>query len=78
MACVLAAVSKTTEWPVADDHIVALALHTQENLQRLDTTFQGAWPVEDAPEFGKLLLAIDQRDRRLTPGREWSSLLGTS
>lgn len=45
------------------DRIVAVGLLTQRDLSVLGPSFTRAWPVEEAPMFDQLLLAIDEADR---------------
>jgi len=48
------------------EHIVAVGLLTQRELNLLGPTFQRAWPVDDAPDsFEGLLFAIDEAERKL-------------
>ena len=42
------------------DRIVAVGLLTRRDMALLGPTFDRAWPVEEAPSFNELLLAIDQ------------------
>ena len=48
---------------VRDNRIVAVALLTKEEVDRLGTTFTRLWPVEETPCFDDLLKAIDEADR---------------
>jgi hypothetical protein len=50
---------------VNDNHIVAVGLLTQRDVQTLGPTFERLWPVEEAPAFPQLLRAIDDADREL-------------
>lgn len=50
--------------------IVALALVTQHELDRLGPAFDRAYPVDEAPCFNELLRAIDEADRQLWRGRD--------
>ena len=50
--------------------IVAVALVTQEELDRLGTAFRRAYPIEDGPCFAGLLQAIDEADRELWRERD--------
>lgn len=50
---------------MADQKIIAVGLLTQDDVDRLGSTFQRIWPVQDAPCFSQLLRAIDQADREL-------------
>jgi hypothetical protein len=61
---------------VSGSRIVGVALLTEEDLQTIGCTLSKVWPVESEPELEDLLSAIDEADRRLTPGRTWSSLIG--
>ncbi|MEO7751235.1 MAG: hypothetical protein ABIS09_07935 [Sphingomicrobium sp.] len=47
------------------ERIVAVGLLTQRDLGRLGESFNRVWPVEEAPNFGELLRAIDEADRSL-------------
>jgi hypothetical protein len=49
---------------------------TEECLQRIGSALAAAWPVANEPQLDGLLSVIDEQDRRLTPGRRWSSYLG--
>ena len=40
------------------ERIMAVGLLTQEDLNRLGSTFQRLWPVEEVPCFSGLLQAI--------------------
>jgi hypothetical protein len=42
----------------------------------MGATLAAAWPVANEPQLNRLLYVIDEEDRRLTPGRIWSSFLG--
>jgi hypothetical protein len=53
------------------EHIVAVGLLTQRELNLLGPTFERAWPVDDAPaSFERLLFAIDEAERRLQDSHE--------
>ena len=45
------------------NHLVAVALLTQRDVDLLGATFERLWPVEDASCFADLLRAIDEADR---------------
>jgi hypothetical protein len=47
------------------ERIVAIGLLTERDLNLLGPTFERAWPVEEVPEFDRLLRAIDEADRNL-------------
>ena len=47
------------------ERIVAIGLLTRRDLDLLGPTFSRAWPVEEAPQFGDLLRAIDRADEEL-------------
>lgn len=47
------------------DRIIAVGLLTRRDLNLLGPTFDRVWPVEDAPDFRRLLKAIDEADERL-------------
>ncbi len=49
-------------------------LLTRENIRALGATFTRMFPVEEAPCFGALLLAIDDADREIGNGRLRSKL----
>ncbi len=51
------------------DRIVALALVTQSELDRLGSNFERAYPIDEAPCFEDLLAAIDAADRDLARDR---------
>ena len=44
---------------------MAVALLTKREVEVLGPTFKRLWPVEEAPDFSKLLEAIDAADDRL-------------
>jgi len=48
-----------------NDHIVAVGLLTQSNLDIFGPSFSHPWPVDEAPHFHRLLRAIDEADREL-------------
>ena len=50
--------------------IIALALLTRRDLDRLGDGFSRAFPVNDVPCFGELLVAIDNADRELHRQRD--------
>ena len=51
------------------ERIVAIGLLTKRDLSVLGPTFDRIWPVEEAPNFGELLRAIDEADQALAePG----------
>ena len=56
--------------------ILKTAAVTEEYLQRIGSTLAAAWPVANEGQLDGLLSVIDEEDRRLTPGRMWSSFLG--
>jgi hypothetical protein len=47
------------------ERIIAVGLLTRRDLDILGPTFSRAWPVEDVPQFGELLRAIDRADEEL-------------
>jgi hypothetical protein len=55
---------------VPTDRIAAVGLLTEYELQLLGKGFDRAWPVDEAPCFRGLLLAIDDADRRLWRERD--------
>ncbi len=50
---------------VSDNRIVAVGLLTQHELDMLGHSFTRLWPVDEAPLFQDLILAIDKADREL-------------
>jgi hypothetical protein len=52
------------------ERIVAVGLLTQRNLDRLGSSLQHVWPVDDTPCFAGLLEAIDEADREHCRERE--------
>ena len=48
------------------ERIVAVGLLTQREVTLLGPTFHRIWPVEEAPDFGELLRAIDDADEALS------------
>ncbi len=50
--------------------IVAVALVTKPELDRLGPSFTRAYPVDETPCFGELLRAIDEADRDLWHDRD--------
>lgn len=57
--------------------IVAIALLTEFDLERLGTGFVRAWPVDSSPCFGELLARIDDADRKLWQARDHEHLIVT-
>jgi len=55
-----------TEPRLLPDHIVAVGLLTQRDVNLLGPTFERLWPVEEAPDFEELLQAIDEAERDLS------------
>jgi hypothetical protein len=55
---------------VSREPIIAVALLTQAELQALGSSFDRAWPINDAPCFQGLLQAIDEADRELWRSRD--------
>jgi len=47
------------------ERIIAVGLLTRRDLDLLGPTFARAWPVEEVPQFGDLLRAIDRADEQL-------------
>ena len=47
------------------ERIVAVGLLTERDLGLLGPAFKWAWPVENAPQFQELLVAIDEADEEL-------------
>ena len=60
----------STDWTVRDKPIVAIGLLTADDLQTLGTSFNMAWPVDEAPCFEGLLQAIDEADRNIWQERD--------
>jgi hypothetical protein len=58
------------DWTIRDKPIVAIGLLTADDLQVLGSAFDRAWPVDDAPCFEGLLLAIDEADRAIWRKRD--------
>lgn len=52
------------------EFIVAVGLLTASDLERLGSSFNRVYPVDQAPRFGDLLQAIDEADRKLHRERE--------
>lgn len=50
--------------PSPDERIVAIALLTQGDLERLGETFDRLLPLDDCSEFSDLLRAIDEAEER--------------
>lgn len=57
--------------------IVAVALLTEFDLERLGAGFGRAWPVDSSPCFGELLARIDDADRKLWQARDREHLIVT-
>ena len=51
---------------MAEDHIVAVGLLTQREVDLLGAGFSRLYPVRDSPCFGDLLRVIDEADRVAT------------
>lgn len=49
---------------MADERIVAIALLTKGDLERLGETFDRLLPLDDCSEFADLLRAIDEAEER--------------
>ena len=47
-----------------EDPIVAIALLTQDDLDRLSDNLTSVWPIDHVPRFEELLEAIDEADRK--------------
>jgi hypothetical protein len=56
------------------EQIVAVGLLTGHDLDVLGPTFTRVWPVEEAPDFARLLEAIDEADRELRRSPKTPSL----
>ena len=52
------------------ERIVAVGLLTERDLGMLGSTFDRAWPIDDAPCFDGLLQAIDEADRGVWRSRD--------
>jgi hypothetical protein len=50
---------------LAHERIVAIGLLTQRELSVLGPTFDRAWPIDLAADFGDLLRAIDEAEQQL-------------
>lgn len=50
---------------MARERIVAVGLLTKRDVNILGPTFTRIWPVEEAPCFSQLLIAIDDADREI-------------
>jgi hypothetical protein len=50
---------------VTEQHIVAVGLLTNQDLELLGNTYKRLWPIENAPAFTELLRAIDDADAEL-------------
>jgi hypothetical protein len=53
------------ETRAASEHIPAVALLTDGQLQRFGPVLAKTWPVDDATDFAELLTAIDEADTQL-------------
>ena len=51
------------DWEPGKERIVAVGLLTQRDLDVLGSTFDRAWPINDAPCFEGLLDAIDRAEQ---------------
>ncbi|ATY33920.1 hypothetical protein CVN68_19795 [Sphingomonas psychrotolerans] len=49
-------------WALAQEHIVAVGLLTNRDLERLGSGFRRCFPVSDDRKFEDLLRAIDEAD----------------
>lgn len=49
---------------MADERIVAIALLTKSDVERLGATFDRLLPLDDCSEFSDLLRAIDEAEER--------------
>lgn len=49
---------------MADERIVAIGLLTSTDVERLGATFTRLWPIDQSPDFGDLLIAIDEAEAR--------------
>ena len=55
--------------PRSSQKIVALGLLTEDDLQKLGSSFSRIYPVDEVPCFGELLHAIDEADQALRHAR---------
>jgi hypothetical protein len=60
------------------DRVIAIGLLTATDLNRLGAGFSRAWPVDEVPCFGELLVAIDAADRQLWRTRDEERLIAVS
>lgn len=60
------------------ERVIAIGLLTATDLDRLGAGFSRAWPVDEAPCFGELLVAIDTADRQLWRARDEERLIAAS
>ena len=60
---------------MVQDTIIAVGLLTAADLERLGAGFSRAWPVDEVPCFGELLVAIDAADRQLWRKRDEARLI---
>lgn len=60
----------SSDTPWTKDRIVAVGLLTEQDLRTLGPAFNRAWPVDETPCFGDLLLAIDEADRAVWRERD--------
>ncbi len=54
---------------MAKERIVAVALLTQAEVQRLGEKFERLWPIDDTPCFAGLIEAINAADREVRQNR---------
>ena len=52
------------------ERIVAVALLTQRQVDRLGNSLQQSWPIDDTPCFTGLLQAIDEAERDVWRDRD--------
>ena len=57
------------------ERLVAVALLTKSDLRELGSAFDRAWPIDDAPSFSGLLVAIDEAERQLWRERDAAELV---
>ena len=50
---------------VPEDPIVAIALLTQDDLDRMSDNLTRIWPIDYVPRFDELLEAIDEAGRKI-------------
>lgn len=56
------------------DTVIAVGLLSARDLERLGAGFTRAFPVDEVPCFGELLVAIDNADREMWRARDQECL----